>query len=117
MKRWILALVLLLGAAVVAKYAYCWVCPHLSEERCTLSWLRTQLDLTPGQYAQVTEIHHRFWPQIQTHKAAKTADGDKACRDATRQLIDEVIAVLTPAQREKYRKLVSPCSSNGGQGR
>jgi hypothetical protein len=117
MKRWILALVLLLGAAVAAKYAYCWVSPHLSEEHCTLSWLRTQLDLTPEQFARVSEIHQRIWPEIQRHKAAKEAGGEKACCDATRRLIDEVSAVLTPAQREKYRRLVSPCSSNGEQGR
>jgi len=118
MKRWIIAFVLLLGAAVAAKFMYCWACPHISEERCTLSWLRTQLDLTPEQFARVSEIHQRLWPEIQKHKAAKEAGGDeKACCDVTKRLIDEVSAVLTPTQREKYLKLVSPCSSAGDKGR
>lgn len=114
MKRWILAFVLLLGAAVAAKFAYCWACPHLSEQRCALTWLRTQLELTPEQYARVSEIHQRLWPEIERHKNSAV---DKPCCDATKRLIDEVSAVLTPAQREKYLKLVSPCPSNGGLGK
>lgn len=117
MKRWILALALLLGTAVAAKYVYCWAWPHLREERCTLSWLRTQLDLTPEQYARVEEIHHRLWPEIQRQQAGKQAGSEKACCDATKRLIEEVSAVLTPVQREKYCRLVSPCSQGGEKGR
>jgi hypothetical protein len=113
MKRILLIALLVCTGALGGKYLCEFVSPRINSNRCCITWLQTQLQLSEDQSGKVGEIHARLLPRIEQAKDedAKSPSNEGACRKATLQLINEVSAVLTPAQREKYLRLVSPCSS------
>lgn len=116
MKKWILALVLVLAGAAIAHGVYIRVCPRVAENRCTMQWLKAQLDLSPEQFAKIEAIHKARWPmlkQLQKEQQCAKEDGGGGggvCERATQELIEAVCAELRPEQRAKYLSLVSPCS-------
>lgn len=116
MKRWILAFSLMAVSAVLANVLYTSCRPEKSDAECTMDWLTEQLALTPAQREIIWSAHTRHCPVLenlcarllQCDSGAKAAT-QQSCQQATRQLITEVCAKLSPAQREKYLRLVSTC--------
>jgi hypothetical protein len=119
-KRWLLLLVLVAAGAAGGHALYTRMGPKMAPSRCALEWLRTQLVLSPEQFAKIEEIHKRRWPEIRRLKAESPCEGKgvescrKACKAATMTLIDEVCTVLTPEQQADYRRLVAPCGKEDG---
>jgi len=120
MKRWAFILTLLCAGALVGRAVYSAARP-VTEQSCTMEWLRKELNLTDAQVARIEQLHSQTDGTMQKLRSEyaqcdqKLTDGArKACENATRQLIDRVSAELTPEQRSKYLHLVAPCTRGDG---
>jgi hypothetical protein len=120
MKRWILVTLLLCAGALVGRAVYSAARP-VSEKPCTMAWLEQELNLTPEQKIRIEQLHAQSDSTIQKLRSEyaqcdkSRTDGARAsCEKATKELIERVAAELNPEQRQKYFKLVAPCSRGGG---
>jgi hypothetical protein len=125
---WILAVLTL--AAVGGHFGYL----HLAaastpaaaptSERPELIWLQRELDLTPSQLTVVRALHEKCWARVATlrdqldaerHNASVTGNPalceavEEQCKSYTVTFIQQMTAVLTPAQQQKYLGLVASC--------
>jgi hypothetical protein len=121
MKRWFVALSLILMTSALVGSVYSLLIERASPERCSMDWLARELHLTDAQYQAIWAAHTRLCPEIGKLGSASMAaqgvqgrDGCReACQQATGQLIAEVCAKLTPEQRSKYLQLVARCMRTG----
>jgi hypothetical protein len=125
---WILALFVL--AAVSGHFGYLRLAasPGAAEippgARSELAWLQRELDLTPSQLPAVDALHEEYWmrvpglrAQLEAGRRNADATGNPAarvaaeaqCQNSTVTFIQQVTAVLTTPQREKYLGLVGSC--------
>jgi hypothetical protein len=92
--------------------------------RPELIWLQREVDLAPSQLPAVNALHEEYWPrvaksrvQLDTERRNAEVTGNPAacvameaqCKGSTVSFIEQVTAVLTPEQRQKYLGLVGPC--------
>jgi hypothetical protein len=95
-----------------------------ADARSELGWLQRELDLTPAQLTAVKALHEECWArvaglraQLETERRNAQATGNAAacmvveaqCQSCTVTLIQQMTAVLTPAQRRIYLELVGSC--------
>jgi len=115
-RRWFLAIFLVVASSALAGSLYSWLREPTTPERCAMDWLGRKLELTDAQYEKIWSVHVKLCPAIcQLGGACATATDPRphlACERATAQLIAEVCAELTPAQRSKYLELVAACQRN-----
>lgn len=112
------------AALVVAVGAHAWYLhAHDTPEpyETEIRWLSAELNLTDDQASRVRALHVAHCPDMdslyqeleQQRAAAPEAPAcrevEKRCAQSTERLIDEVAAVLEPAQRARYLELVQPC--------
>jgi len=64
MKRWLLALVLVVASAIGGHALYRNLCPRVASSHCTMQWLRVQLQLDDAQYARIESLHRHHEPII-----------------------------------------------------
>ena len=112
MKRWIIAIFLVIASSALAGSIYSWLRePAAPPERCTMDWLADELALTDVQYTKIWALHSKLCPQIsRLDRVCSAVGGERpACERMTSQLIEEVSAQLSPTQRDKYLRIVESC--------
>jgi hypothetical protein len=112
----------MLAGALVAHALYKQLCPRLGPRHCSIEWLSTQLELSPEQKLQFTKLHKQHWEHITQVMEQRALCGEnckddcckahdpKACSKLTGEFIQQVCALLNQEQRQKFERLVSPCS-------
>lgn len=96
-----------LGHTVYVKVKTC-----TSSVGCTMSWLSTQLQLTPEQYAWIEALHKEHAAALLRlkQKAGGKEPRPESCKAETKAFIEKVCAELNPEQRKRYLELVAPCT-------
>src|SRR5581483_5544833 len=109
--RRVIAILLVLASGALAGSIYSWLSePAASPQERTMEWLRHELALTDVQYERIRSLHRQRCPEIhRVSNALATPGGHQTCARLTAQLMSEVCAELTPAQCDKYVKLVERC--------
>lgn len=113
---WLGLLILVCGVGL-GHTAYVKIKTCSSSVGCTMSWLRTQLKLTPAQYARLEVLHQEHGAALKRLRdtAPDKAACQESCRLETQAFIERVCAELTPEQQTRYRELVAPCTREKSQ--
>ncbi|MFT3782513.1 MAG: hypothetical protein QM790_10910 [Nibricoccus sp.] len=123
MKRILIALVLACVTGVAAYAIFCRALPENKKFDCEIKWLSHKLSLSSEQTERVRAIHVKYCPSMNGlgAKVKSCSNPDEktelkqACAKSTAKLVEEVCAVLTPAQRAEYLRLLDECKQRQQQ--